>query len=398
MEHRTNAHKLVLWLLAALSALCAALALAVLLPGGARTAHAAENGHTEHGTDWTALFAEGGKLTGGNYYLAADVELTTALTVSGPVTLCLNGYVLTGAGSSAVIMIGSGGDFMLCDCQSESAESEHRHAYYVDGNGKYVFVTDTSDPNYTSAEEKGAVTGGVVTGGMQHGIYVYGSGIFTMQGGTIAGNTAETHGGGVYINNTAAFTMSGVSFTDASYIYDGSEKTLTITGTLPDGVTVEYTANTLTDAGSVEVTASFTGDKINYNEIAVMTATLTIERAIPAYTLPEGLTATEGDTLADVALPDGWNWADDTLSVGEEGDNSFTAVYTPADTANYQEVSAELTVSVSAAATEDAGAVPGGEETGGCSSSVGIGSAGGAAVIISAACALIFKKGKRSDL
>ena len=192
--------------------------------------------------------------------------------------------------------------------------------------------------------------------------------------------------------------MSGVSFTDASYIYDGSEKTLTITGTLPDGVTVEYTANTLTDAGSVEVTASFTGDKINYNEIAVMTATLTIERAIPAYTLPEGLTATEGDTLADVALPDGWNWADDTLSVGEEGDNSFTAVYTPADTANYQEVSAELTVSVSAAATEDAGAVPGGEETGGCSSSVGIGSAGGAAVIISAACALIFKKGKRSDL
>ena len=64
MEHRTNAHKLVLWLFAALSALCAALALAVLLSGGARAAHAAENGHTEHGTDWTALFAEGGKLTG----------------------------------------------------------------------------------------------------------------------------------------------------------------------------------------------------------------------------------------------------------------------------------------------------------------------------------------------
>ena len=214
MEHRTNAHKLVLWLLAALSALCAALALAVLLPGGAHTAHAAENGHTEHGTDWTALFAEGGKLTGGNYYLAADVELTTALTVSGPVTLCLNGYVLTGAGSSAVIMVKSGGDFTLCDCRSESAETEHRHAYYVDGNGRYVFVTDTSDPNYSSAEEKGAVTGGVVTGGMQHGIYVYGSGIFTMQGGTIAGNTAETHGGGVYINNTAAFTMSGGAITD----------------------------------------------------------------------------------------------------------------------------------------------------------------------------------------
>ena len=233
MEHRTNAHKLVLWLLAALSALCAALALAVLLPGGAHTAHAAENGHTEHGTDWTALFAEGGKLTGGNYYLAADVELTTALTISGQVTLCLNGYVLTGTGSRAVIMVESGGDFTLCDCRSESAETEHRHAYYVDGNGRYVFVTDTSDPNYSSAEEKGAVTGGVVTGGMQHGIYVYGSGIFTMQGGTIAGNTAETHGGGVYINNTAAFTMSGGTISDNTagygggvYVEDGSGFTM----------------------------------------------------------------------------------------------------------------------------------------------------------------------------
>ena len=68
-----------------------------------------------------------------------------------------------------------------------------------------------------------------------------------------------------------------------------AKKTLTVTGMLPDGVTVEYTANTLTDAGSVEVTASFTGDTKNYNEIDPMTATLTIERAVPAYTLPEGL-------------------------------------------------------------------------------------------------------------
>ena len=146
----------------------------------------------------------------------------------------------------------------------------------------------------------------------------------------------------------------------------------------------------------MEVTASFTGDTANYNAIADMTATLTVERAAPTYTLPEDLTATEGDTLADVALPDGWSWTDDTLSVGEAGDNSFAAVYTPADTVNYDTAQVQLTITVSAAA-EDIGTEPGEEDEGGCNGSVSVGSAAGAAVIVSAACALIFKKGKRRD-
>ena len=60
MTNGITARKLALRLLAALSALCAALALAVLLPGDARTAHAAESGHAEHGADWAELSAEGG--------------------------------------------------------------------------------------------------------------------------------------------------------------------------------------------------------------------------------------------------------------------------------------------------------------------------------------------------
>lgn len=190
----------------------------------------------------------------------------------------------------------------------------------------------------------------------------------------------------------AAYDMSGIAFDDASYTYDGTAKSLGIAGALPGGVAVEYAGNGQVGAGTYTVTASFTGDKDNYTGIEPMSATLTINKAVPSCELPENLTATAGQTLSEIALPEGWSWADDTLSVGEEGGNGFAAVYTPADTANYETVSAELTVAVQAAGSS------GGEETGGCRSSVGIGSAAGAAVILSAVCALIFKKGKRRVL
>ena len=122
MTNGITARKLALRLLAALSALCAALALAVLLPGDARTAHAAESGHAEHGADWAELSAEGGELAAGKYCLAADVKLTEDLLVSGEATLCLNGYILTGTGTGPVIMVESGADFTLCDCREGAAD------------------------------------------------------------------------------------------------------------------------------------------------------------------------------------------------------------------------------------------------------------------------------------
>ena len=146
--------------------------------------------------------------------------------------------------------------------------------------------------------------------------------------------------------NKATYDMSGVSFEDASYTYDGSEKTLAISGTLPSGVTVSYTANTLTNAGSLEVTASFAGDTVNYNAIADMTATLTIEKAVPAYTLPEGITAITGQTLDEIELPDGWSWVEGSLTLNEAGEYTMQAIYTPDDTDNYDTVTVEISVNV----------------------------------------------------
>ena len=64
-----------------------------------------------------------------------------------------------------------------------------------------------------------------------------------------------------------------------------------------------------------------------------------IIKANPEYTIPTGLTATYGDTLADVTLPDGFSWQDaESTSVGNAGTNTFKATYTASDNDNYNNV------------------------------------------------------------
>jgi hypothetical protein len=102
--------------------------------------------------------------------------------------------------------------------------------------------------------------------------------------------------------NKKAYDMTGVSFNDVSYTYDGTEKTLTITGALPDGVTVSYTNNKLTDAGSVEATAAFAGDSANYEAIPGMKATLTIGKKSIAGVSLSGSTYTYDGAAKSISI------------------------------------------------------------------------------------------------
>ena len=76
-----------------------------------------------------------------------------------------------------------------------------------------------------------------------------------------------------------------------------------------------------------------------------------ILQADPAFGAPTGLAATYGQTLADVALPEGFSWQEDVSTpVGAVGENAFHAVYTPADERNYKTVrDIEVAVRVSPA-------------------------------------------------
>ena len=71
-------------------------------------------------------------------------------------------------------------------------------------------------------------------------------------------------------------TITGITFEDKSFVYDGNPKSLAITGSLPIGTSVSYVDNSRTEVGTQEVTATITGS--NYTPL-VLTADLRITPA-----------------------------------------------------------------------------------------------------------------------
>ncbi len=92
------------------------------------------------------------------------------------------------------------------------------------------------------------------------------------------------------------------------------------------------------NAGTYRVKATVAEDGI-YASAESEYVEFTINKATPKYDVPNGLEAIEGQTLADVTLPEGFTWdADEKTSVGNPGTNTFTVTYTPADTDNYKTI------------------------------------------------------------
>ena len=82
------------------------------------------------------------------------------------------------------------------------------------------------------------------------------------------------------------------------------------------------------------------------------TVAVTVNKSAPTYTEPTAITATYGDTLADVELPAGWTWKDTgTTSVGNAGTRTFKALYNP-DSNNYITAEADIMLEVTKAAPE----------------------------------------------
>lgn len=142
--------------------------------------------------------------------------------------------------------------------------------------------------------------------------------------------------------NRKSYDMTNVKFEQTeAYTYDETAKRITVDETtLPSGVTVkEYVGNDKVNAGEYTVTAKFqVADAINYNVPEEMTATMTIGKATPSYTIPTGLKATYGDRLLSVRLPEGFTFENvtETTEVGNAGTNTFTVKYTPSDLTNYE--------------------------------------------------------------
>ena len=93
------------------------------------------------------------------------------------------------------------------------------------------------------------------------------------------------------------------------------------------------------NAGTYRMYASI-GDTDNYYGFEAVYCEFVVAKATPTYTVPTGLTAKYGQTLADVTLPDGWSWMDSSESVGgaSTAAKTFQAKFTPTDAVNYNMV------------------------------------------------------------
>ncbi len=156
---------------------------------------------------------------------------------------------------------------------------------------------------------------------------------------------------------TIAKAASSVTAPTAKELtYTGEAKALITAGTASggtlvyslDNVTFAKTIPTETNAGKYTVYYKVVGDE-NHNDSEIGTVEVTIAQATPIVTAPTGRTATVGQTLADVDLPDGFAWKNDSEALDEAGTLKFIAVYTPED-ANYKSVEVEVEVEVAAKA------------------------------------------------
>ena len=118
-------------------------------------------------------------------------------------------------------------------------------------------------------------------------------------------------------------------------VYDGTPKA---------GATVEYSSNwkggTLTIVYENNINAC-DGTAYAYiqKDNAKAEVYFSILAAIPEHTIPTGLTATYGALLSDITLPTAtngvWTWRKPGDSVGDAGDKTFKALFTPTDSNNY---------------------------------------------------------------
>ena len=144
--------------------------------------------------------------------LAANISISSSLTVNRAVTLDLNGYVLKyeSANNGSVIVVEGSGNLTLTDSNTTA-----KHKFMP--NGKLWVLDEASGTE--------AVTGGVITGGTGTDISTFGGttwycgggalikngGSLTMRGGNIIGCSAECGGGVCIDSEQGQFSMSGGS-------------------------------------------------------------------------------------------------------------------------------------------------------------------------------------------
>lgn len=298
------------------------------------------------------------------------IPSSASLTVPRDVTLTNKGTI-TGSGT-----IDLPGNLMMEPAGPEDISAPEKIAY-TDGNLTQAILDAVS----ISAEKKVTLAGQQVTvhlisdgwtkalkEGTASDVGTY-TVQFTKDGNTIEKSITVAQSGSALENNvstdktqytygetitiTAKPTATGVaafSLTPpadnqmAVYTQDGSTQLSQAVNPDSKGVYTMTLDSTKLGAGTHTLMVKFTGN--DNLAAASQEITVIINKADPTVSIPTGLTAVIGSTLKDVTLPSGWAWKAPDTDVGNVGEHGFPAVFTPADTANYNTREVSLTVSV----------------------------------------------------
>lgn len=160
----------------------------------------------------------------GNYYLITNVKLSEGQTITGNVTLCLNGYKIEAASGVEPIILNNGYTLTITDCIGSGSivgvNKQHTGVNIKSDAGTLNLYGGTIKNFAKGVENNGTFNmyGGKLT---QNSQGVSNTGTFNMHGGSITKNSGDCNGAGV--SNEGNFTMSGGDITSNTASQSGTE-------------------------------------------------------------------------------------------------------------------------------------------------------------------------------
>ena len=166
------------------------------------------SGHTECAEEtWTAWTNGMTSPTSGNYYLAEDVTISTAITLGGNLKICLNGYTLTCNGSRLTTYVKTSlANIDVCDC-SQGKTGKITSNFTANQGGIFLHRCGTINLYSGTLEHTGTestVNGGIIRLGFTNSTS---TATFNMYGGTITGGIAAK-GGNIYAGESTKITVN----------------------------------------------------------------------------------------------------------------------------------------------------------------------------------------------
>ena len=166
---------------------------------------------------------------------------------------------------------------------------------------------------------------------------------------TLIPNLLDKGDTSISINKTldASYTGNPVTVDESDLTVTGSDETLIIKYYQDKNGTWEEISSAPVNAGHYKVVIEVPEN--GFYNAGKLEQEFTISKATPTNVqVPTGLKATEGQTLDEITLPDGFTWVDGTQVIDKDGTVKYQAVYTPDDTENYETVYVDITIEVTA--------------------------------------------------